>query len=50
MTLAEMTFLPPDLKLAGAEIFILTMACVGLIFDLFVKDKKDQEYVSKYAA
>ena len=40
MTLAEMTFLPPDLKLAGAEIFILTMACVGLIFDLFVKDKK----------
>ena len=40
MTLAEMTFLPPDLKLASAEAFILLMACVTLIVDLFVKDKK----------
>ena len=40
MTLAEMNFLPPDLKLASAEIFMLTMACVGLLFDLFVKDPK----------
>ena len=40
MTLAEMNFLPPDLKLASAELFILAMACVTLISDLFVKDRK----------
>ncbi len=40
MTLAEMQFVPPDLRLASAEIFILAMACLILIVDLFVKDKK----------
>jgi len=40
MTLAEMQFAPPDLRLASAEIFMLVMACLILIVDLFVKDKK----------
>jgi NADH-quinone oxidoreductase subunit N len=39
MTLAEMQFVPPDLRLASAEIFMLAMACLILIIDLFVKDK-----------
>ena len=40
MTLAEMQFVLPDLRLAGAEIFVLAMACLILIVDLFVKDSK----------
>ena len=40
MTLAEMQFVPPDLRLASAEVFILAMACVTLIADLFVKNKR----------
>lgn len=40
MTLAEMQFVPPDLRLASAEIFLLAMACLVLIVDLFVKDRK----------
>jgi NADH-quinone oxidoreductase subunit N len=40
MTLAEMQFLPPDLRLASAEIFMLAMVCLIMIVDLFVKDKK----------
>ena len=40
MTLAEMQFVLPDLRLAGAEIFVLAMACLVLIADLFVKDNK----------
>ena len=40
MTLAEMQFVPPDLRLASAEIFMLAMACLILIADVFVKDKK----------
>ena len=40
MTLAEMQFVPPDLRLASAEIFILAMACLIMVVDLFVKDKK----------
>jgi NADH-quinone oxidoreductase subunit N len=40
MTLAEMQFQIPDLRLASAEIFILLMACVILIVDLVVKDRK----------
>lgn len=39
MTLAEMQFVSPDLRLAGAEIFILTMACAILIIDLFAREK-----------
>ena len=39
MTLAEMQFVLPDLRLASAEIFLLAMACVILIVDLFVRDK-----------
>src|ERR1035437_5454163 len=39
MTLAEMQFVPPDLRLASAEIFMLAMVCLILIVDLFVKDK-----------
>jgi NADH-quinone oxidoreductase subunit N len=39
MTLAEMQFMPPDLRLASAEIFLLAMACLILIVDLFVKDR-----------
>ncbi|MFZ4536330.1 NADH-quinone oxidoreductase subunit NuoN [Propionivibrio sp.] len=35
-----MQFVLPDLRLASAEIFLLAMACVILIVDLFVKDKK----------
>ena len=40
MTLAEMQFVPPDLRLAVAEIFLLAMTCLIMIVDLFVKDKK----------
>ena len=40
MTLAEMHFVAPDLRLASAEIFMLAMSCLILIVDLFVKDKK----------
>ena len=40
MTLAEMQFVIPDLRLAGAEIFVLTMACLILLVDVFVKDQK----------
>ena len=40
MTLADMQFLTPDLRLATAEIFILLMACLILMFDLLVKDRK----------
>ena len=40
MTLAEMQFVPPDLRLASAEIFMLAMTCVIMIVDLFIKDKK----------
>ncbi len=39
MTLAEMQFVPPDLRLASAEVFMLAMACLILIVDLFVKEK-----------
>ena len=39
MTLAEMQFMPPDLRLASAEIFLLAMVCLILIIDLFVKDQ-----------
>ena len=41
MTLAEMQFIPPDLRPAGAEIFLLLMACVLLLVGVFVKDKKN---------
>jgi len=40
MTLAEMQFVLPDLRPASAEIFLLTMTCVILMLDLFIKDKK----------
>ena len=40
MTLAEMQFVLPDLRIASAEIFMLVMSCVILIVDLFVKDNK----------
>jgi NADH-quinone oxidoreductase subunit N len=40
MTLAEMQFQTPDLRLASAEIFMLVMACLILILDLFVKDSR----------
>jgi len=40
MTLAEMQFLPPDLRIASAEIFVLLMACVILLFDLLVRERK----------
>jgi NADH-quinone oxidoreductase subunit N len=39
MTLAEMQFVVPELRIASAEIFVLAMACAILIVDLFVKDK-----------
>ena len=38
MTLAEMQFVPPDLRLATAEIFLLAMTCLIMIVDLFVMD------------
>jgi NADH-quinone oxidoreductase subunit N len=41
MTLAEMQFVPPDLYPVSAEIFLLSMACLILIVDLFVRDKKN---------
>ena len=40
MTLADMQFVTPDLRLAAAEIFLSLMACLILLFDLLVKDKK----------
>jgi NADH-quinone oxidoreductase subunit N len=40
MTLAEMQFQVPDLRLASAEIFMLLMACLILVGDLLVKDEK----------
>ncbi len=40
MTLAEMQFVLPDLRPASAELFMLVMACVILMVDLFVKDRK----------
>jgi len=40
MTLAEMQFVPPALHLASAEIFLLVMACLILMVDLVLKDKK----------
>lgn len=40
MTLAEMQFIPPDLRAASSEIFLLAMACLILIADLFIKDGK----------
>jgi len=40
MTLAEMQFVLPDLLPASAEIFLLAMACVIMMVDLFVKDQK----------
>ena len=40
MTLAEMQFVLPDLRLASAEIFVLAMTCLTMIVDLFVKDTK----------
>ena len=40
MTLAEMQFQTPELRLASAEIFMLVMACLILMLDLFVKDRK----------
>ena len=39
MTLAEMQFVLPNLSPASAEIFLLTMACVIMMVDLFVKEK-----------
>ena len=39
MTLAEMQFVVPELSIASAEIFVLVMACLILIVDVFVKDK-----------
>jgi len=39
MTLAEMQFVLPDLRIAGAEIFMLAMTCLVLVVDLFVKNK-----------
>ncbi|MEO8409915.1 MAG: NADH:ubiquinone oxidoreductase subunit N, partial [Propionivibrio sp.] len=49
MTLAEMQFVPPVLRLASAEIFILFMACLILIVDLFVKDKKPSKRSLSFA-
>ena len=40
MTLAEMQFELPDLRLVSAEIFLLAMTCLIMIVDLFVKDMK----------
>jgi NADH-quinone oxidoreductase subunit N len=40
MTLAEMQFVLPDLRLASAEIFMLAMACLIMIVDLFIKDAR----------
>ena len=40
MTLAEMQFALPDLRLAAAELFMAAMACVILVVDLYVKDGK----------
>lgn len=39
MTLAEIQFIPPDLRLASAEIFVAAMACLILIVDLRVRCK-----------
>lgn len=40
MTLADMQFVIPDLRLASAEIFVLVMACLITIIDLFVKSPR----------
>jgi len=40
MTLAEMQFVLPNLRPASAEIFLLTMTCIILMLDLFIRDKK----------
>ncbi len=40
MTLSEMNFVLPDLAPAGAEIFLLAMACLVLLFDVFSKDAR----------
>jgi NADH-quinone oxidoreductase subunit N len=40
MTLAEMQFAVPDLSIASAEIFLLSMACLILIADVFARDEK----------
>ncbi len=40
MTLAEMQFVLPDLRIVSAEIFVLAMTCVILIADLFVESKE----------
>ncbi|MDR1708778.1 MAG: NADH-quinone oxidoreductase subunit NuoN [Candidatus Accumulibacter sp.] len=39
MTLAELQFVTPDLRLASAEIFVLTMACLILVADALIEDK-----------
>jgi NADH-quinone oxidoreductase subunit N len=39
MTLAEMQFVVPELRLASAEILVLTMACLILVVGLFVRDR-----------
>ncbi|MDR1276617.1 MAG: NADH-quinone oxidoreductase subunit NuoN [Candidatus Accumulibacter sp.] len=48
MTLAEIRFVLPDFRLAGAEIFLLFMICVILIVELFVA-KKGSETARKTA-
>lgn len=40
MTLAEMQFIVPDLRLASAEIVVLAMTCLILVADSFLKDGK----------
>ena len=40
MTLAEMSFVLPDLRPAAAEIFLLVMACAILLIDVFSKNPK----------
>ena len=40
MTLAEMQFIVPDLRLASAEIVVLAMTCLILVLDSFLKDSK----------
>ena len=40
MTLAEMQFAIPDLRIASAEIFLLAMACLILIVEVFAKSKQ----------
>ena len=40
MTLADMQFISPDLRLVFAEIFVLAMACLMLLADALINDKK----------